>query len=136
VPYDSWDEKPSECERGATTYWASYRPLEVHPSISRANVVDGATASESSKVQLGWEVWRNLPTAEGVLILIDGDSEAETWPTNDCLFVGLRGDSEWSSRARGGEGRTSYVICQSDAPRDRDEVPDDRKYGICLSSNN
>jgi len=47
------DEKPSERERGATTYWLSHRPLKVCPSTGRANSANSATSSEGSQVLLG-----------------------------------------------------------------------------------
>jgi len=84
------------------------------------------------KIQLGWEMWRNLPTAEWVLILIGSNSEAETRSTNNCLLIDLGGDRQCSVCARGGEGITPCVFFKSDAPRGWDNISDDRKGSIHL----
>jgi len=53
---------------------------------------------------------KNHPAVERVFILTGSDSEVETRPTNNCLFVGLGGGTECSTRAGGGEGRAPRVL--------------------------
>ena len=53
---------------------------------------------------------RNLLAIEGVLILTNGDSEAETRPTHHCLLVSLGGGGECSSCTRGRKGRTHNIL--------------------------